>query len=193
MHSHVPKEGFPPLGTTRFAISLPICSQKYVVRCASNHTCSQQLPTNSLELLLTVRMGRAGCGVGDSRRPTSMYGSLTPMPPPTRTCHPLPAIERRVYDQRIREVEHSSFVFSVNRGMGRKVTCFYKCLASMLAYKWDQAYSTTRWWLRCRLNFSLIRSAIQVLRGARSSQGHAVHFPASVDLVITESRIAPDS
>ena len=96
---HVPKEGFPPLGTTRFAISLLIFSQKYVVRCASNHTCSRQLPTNSLELPLTHRMGRGSmspqteCGVGDSRRPTSMYRSSPPMPPPTRTSHLLPAIE----------------------------------------------------------------------------------------------------
>ena len=104
--------------------------------------------------------------------------------------------KKRAYDQRIREVEHSSFsplVFSATGGMGREATCFYKRLASMLAHKWDQAYSTTLWWLRCCLNFSLIRSAIQALRGARSSQGHTVHFPASVDLVITESRIAPDS
>ena len=104
--------------------------------------------------------------------------------------------KKRAYDQRICEVEHSSFsplIFSATGGMGREATCFYKRLASMLAHKWDQAYSTTLWWLRCRLNFSLIRSAIQALHGARSSQGHAVHFPASVDLVIMESRIAPDS
>ena len=113
------------------------------------------------------------------------------------TCYRMHEREKkRAYDQRIREVEHSSFsplIFSATGGMGREATCFYKHLASMLAHKWDQAYSTTLWWLRCRLNFSLIRSAIQALCGARSSQGHAVHFPASVDLVITESHIAPDS
>ena len=103
--------------------------------------------------------------------------------------------KKRAYDQRVREVEHSSFtplVFSATGGMGREATCFYKRLASMLANKWDQPYSTTLWWLRCRLTFSLIRSAIQALRGARSSQGHAVHTPDSVDLVVTESRITPD-
>ena len=104
--------------------------------------------------------------------------------------------KKRAYDQRIREVEHSSFsplVFSATGGMGREATCFYKRLASMLAHKWDQPYSTTLWWLRCRLTFSLIRSAIQALRGARSSQGHAFHSPTSVDLVISESGIAHDS
>ena len=89
--------------------------------------------------------------------------------------------KKRAYEQRIREVEHSSFtplVFSATGGMGREAKCFYKRLASMLSHKWDQSYSTTLWWLRCRLTFSLIRSAIQALRGARSSQGHAAHTPA---------------
>ena len=103
--------------------------------------------------------------------------------------------KKRAYEQRIREVEHSSFtplVFSATGGIGREATCFYKRLASMLAQKWDQPYSTTLWWLRCCLTFSLIRSDIQCLRGARSSQGHAVFSSASVDLAITESCIAPD-
>ena len=46
--------------------------------------------------------------------------------------------KKRAYDQRIREVEHSSFsplVFSATGGMGREATCFYKRLASMLAHK----------------------------------------------------------
>ena len=103
--------------------------------------------------------------------------------------------KKRVYEQRIREVEHSSFtplVFSATGGMGREATCFYKRLASMLAQKWDHPYSTTLCWLRCRLTFSLIRSAIQALRGARSSRGQAAHSPAAIDLAITESYITPD-
>ena len=41
VHSHVPKEVFPPSGTMKFVISRPTSSQKYVMRCASNWTCSQ--------------------------------------------------------------------------------------------------------------------------------------------------------
>ena len=70
--------------------------------------------------------------------------------------------------------------------------CFYKSLASMLAQKWDHLYSNTLCWLRCRLTFSLICSAIEFLRGARSSRDHAVHSPAPIDLAITESHITPD-
>ena len=47
--------------------------------------------------------------------------------------------KKRVYEQRMHEVEHSSFtpLFSATGGMGREATCFYKHLASMLAQKWD--------------------------------------------------------
>ena len=44
-------------------------------------------------------------------------------------------------------------------------------------------------WLRCRLTFSLLCSAIQAIRGARSSQGHAVGSPTAIDLINPESNI----
>ena len=84
--------------------------------------------------------------------------------------------KKRVYEQRIREVEHSSFtplVFSATGGMGREATCFYKRLASMLAQKWEYPYSTTLCWLRCHLTFSLIRSAIQA--GSRQVRHSLYH------------------
>ena len=104
--------------------------------------------------------------------------------------------KKRMYEQRIREVEHSSFtpiVLSATGGMGREATCFYKRLASMLAHKWESSYSSTLCWLRCRLSFSLIRSAIQALRGARSSRGHAARPPSAIDLAISECLIMPDN
>ena len=103
--------------------------------------------------------------------------------------------KKRTYEQRIRKVEHSSFtplVFLATGGMGREATCFYKQLASVLTQKCDHPYCTTLWWLRCRLTFSLIRSAIQALRGTRSSRGQATHPPAAIDLAITETHITPD-
>ena len=62
-------------------------------------------------------------------------------------------------------------------------------LASLLYTMWDQPYSTTMGWLHCRLSFSLLRSSILCIRGARSSLSHAatsVSLP--VDLVTSESR-----
>ena len=100
--------------------------------------------------------------------------------------------KKRAYEQRCREVEHASFtplVMSATGGLAKEATIFYKRLASMLASKWDHSYSSTLCWLRCRLNFSLLRSSIQALRGSRSSIDHPVKAPVVVDLVNIESRI----
>ena len=48
-------------------------------------------------------------------------------------------------------------------------------------------------WLRCSLSFSLLRSAIQCIRGARSSIGHYVSAPPPMDLVRIESNLTIDS
>ena len=96
----------------------------------------------------------------------------------------------RKYEQRIREVEHSTFtplVLTASGGMGNQATTFYKRLASLLAEKWDSPYGTTISWLRCRLCFSLLRSSIQAIRGARSSQ--AAGSPGATDLATSESQI----
>ncbi len=84
----------------------------------------------------------------------------------------------RAYGQRVREVEHATFVpivMSATGGLSKQATNFYKRLASLLADKWDQPYSTTLHWLRCSLSFSLLRSAIQciytwrtIIKGARN-------------------------
>ena len=56
-------------------------------------------------------------------------------------------------------------------GLGSAATVTYKRLASSLASKWDQTYSDTMSWLRCRISFSLLRSSIQGIRGVASSPG----------------------
>ena len=90
----------------------------------------------------------------------------------------------------VREIKHASFtplVLSTSRGLAKEATNFYKRLTSLLADKWDQPYSQTINWLRCRISFALLRSAIQCIRGARSSCGHAILSP--VDLVTAEANL----
>ncbi len=97
--------------------------------------------------------------------------------------------KKRTYEQRVREVEHASFiplVMSTTGGMAKEATKFYKRLESLLAAKWDQHYSSTLYWLRSRISFSLLRSAIQCIRGARSSSGHPIKL-APVDLVTAKA------
>jgi len=73
---------------------------------------------------------------------------------------------KRAYESCIREVEHSTFtplVFSATGGMGHEATIFYKRLAS-LSEKWKEPYTSVLGWIRCRLFFCLLRSAIQCIR-----------------------------
>ena len=98
-------------------------------------------------------------------------------------------IKKREYELRIWEIERASFtpiVLSSTGGMGSIATTTYKRWHHC---KWGTSYSQTMGWLRCCLSFSLLRSSIQCIRGARSNQGHAIHLPASIELTVRESLI----
>ncbi len=100
--------------------------------------------------------------------------------------------KRRAYEHRVREVEQGSFtplVFSTSGGMGRAATVAYKRLATLIAAKREQPYSSVMGWLRCHLSFSLLRSTVMCLRGSRSRQGFVPRIDTPVDLVIRECRI----
>ena len=103
--------------------------------------------------------------------------------------------KKRAYEQRIREIEHATFtplVLAATVGLANEANVFYKRLASKLASKWDHPYNSTLCWLRCRLAFSLLRSSIQAIRGARLSRRHTVKNPTAIDLVTSECNIHPD-
>ena len=99
-------------------------------------------------------------------------------------------IKQRLYEQRINEVELASFtplIFSTTGGMGKSAAVFYGRLADMIATKTKQPYSSTITWIRCRLNFSLIRSSVSCLRGSR--QNSCPRLPDSTTLAVWEARI----
>ena len=93
----------------------------------------------------------------------SMFEFLTPMPRQTETHHfhhvtGKRADQKRMYEQRCREVEHASFtplVMSATGGLAKEADTFYKRLASLLSTNWDHPYSSTLCWLRCRLCYAL--------------------------------------
>ena len=101
--------------------------------------------------------------------------------------------KKRAYDERVREIEHGSFsplVFSTAGGMVNTATVVYKRLASLLAEKHGTTYSTTLHWLRCRLNFSLLRSAVMCLRGSRTTFHWQANKPTeTIDLACSEGRV----
>ena len=102
--------------------------------------------------------------------------------------------KQQSYEQCIREVQHGSFtplVFSASGGMGELAATAYKRHASLLSFKHGQPYSIVMTWLRCHLSFSLLRSAVRCLRGARSSIGHVTRGAPAVDLAVFEGHVPP--
>ena len=74
--------------------------------------------------------------------------------------------------------------------MGTAASVFYKGLASMLAEKQVQTYAKTIRLLRCTLSFSLMRSALMCIWGARSTWKRPDRPPAlEIELVAAEGRI----
>ena len=102
--------------------------------------------------------------------------------------------KKREYNQRVQEVVAGVFtplVFSTSGGMGKESSVFYKRLANFLSTKRDMPYSRTMGWLRCRLNFALLRSAILCIRGSRSTRKNPL-LETDINLASAESRLSPD-
>ena len=77
-----------------------------------------------------------------------------------------------MYQQWVHKVENASFtplIFTTTGGMGDAATQFYKRLAKLLSAKHSISYGIVMGWLRCKLSFSLLSSAIMCIRGTRSS------------------------
>ena len=81
--------------------------------------------------------------------------------------------KKRKYNNRIISVEQGSFtplVMSVNGGMGRECSIFYSKIAEQIAEKRKESKSETVSWIRRKISFCLLRSAIMCVRGTRSSR-----------------------
>ena len=78
--------------------------------------------------------------------------------------------KRQEYGKRILEVEHGTFtplVLITGGGMAREAEAFYQRLAFLLAEKRRECSSVVMGWLRCKLSFALLRSAIMCVRGTK--------------------------
>ena len=99
----------------------------------------------------------------------------------------------RAYGERIQNIDRGSFtplVFTTSGGMGPMAKMFYSRLAEIMAERKQQAKSFVTAWMRCRLSFSLLRSAIHCLRGTRSSIQRPIHVENNdFEAIIAESRI----
>ena len=98
------------------------------------------------------------------------------------------------YDQRVREVEHASFVpfvSSCTGDIGPSTNVFLKRLRALLAEKHNTEYSLIIALLCCRLNFAFLRAAVMCLRGTRFLRhDHSTIDVTCADLAVTEGNIA---
>ena len=134
-----------------------------------------------------IRKNLLRCSSFQSTRPLQLTIQPLFLLPPARIFE-----EACIWTESQRSATHLFYpmplVLSPTGGMANEATVFYKRLASCLAMKWDQSYSSMMFWLHCHLTFSLLRSAIQCIRGARSSNGHAAKSPPPIKLAISELR-----
>ena len=99
----------------------------------------------------------------------------------------------RAYGERIQHVDQGSFtplVFTTSGGMSPKAKCFYSRLAELMAEKKHQPRSQVVAWMRCRLSFSLLRSALLCLRGTRYSAPTPTDISSlDCEATVVESRL----
>ena len=79
--------------------------------------------------------------------------------------------KKRCYNNRVMDIEHGSFtplVFSAYGGSGIEANQFISELSVKLALKHHAELSVMTNWLRTKLSFSILRSAILCIRGSRS-------------------------
>ena len=79
--------------------------------------------------------------------------------------------KKRTYNRRVVEVEHGSFtplIFTPYGGTSRETEKFVTTLAWKIAQKRDLMENSVVHWIRTKLSFTLIKSAILCIRGSRS-------------------------
>ena len=72
--------------------------------------------------------------------------------------------------------------------MGDAASQVYKRLVNLLTEKLDLSYGEVMGWIRCKLSFALVRSAIMCIRGA-PLRLHSPVFDAPLDVQIAETHL----
>ena len=80
------------------------------------------------------------------------------------------AEKKRTYNQRVMQVEQGTFtplIFTVAGSMSPECSTFHKNLAEKISEKTGERYNDVINFIRCKLSFMTIRSALLCLRGSR--------------------------
>ena len=90
--------------------------------------------------------------------------------------------KRRDYEQRVTQVEKSSFtplVYSTTGGMGPLATAFHQRVASLVAERKQERYGDVLSLMRTKLSFALLKSVLVSIRGARGKTTRSAVTPLS--------------
>ena len=88
--------------------------------------------------------------------------------------------KKRSYNDRVMQIENATFtplVFSCSGGMAPECRMFFKQVASLITDKRKETYSVVSSWIKTKLSFALLRSALLCIRGTR----HPFHKPIVTD------------
>ena len=81
--------------------------------------------------------------------------------------------KKRLYTQRVMDVEQGTFaalVFTTTGGMGEECMRYHNRLAELVAAKKGEDCATTVSWIRSKVSFAILRSALLCLRGSRTAK-----------------------
>ena len=79
--------------------------------------------------------------------------------------------KKRQYAERVIEIEQGTFtplVLTTTGGMADECVKYHSRLAELIANKKGESYSSAISWIRAKVSFAIVRSAILCLRGSRS-------------------------
>ena len=76
--------------------------------------------------------------------------------------------KKRKYNSRVTEIEQGTFtplVFTTTGGLAGECLRYHSRLAELLSAKKQESYATTIAWVRAKVSFAILRSALLCLRG----------------------------
>ena len=102
--------------------------------------------------------------------------------------------KKRKYAERILQIEQGTFtplIFTTTGGMAPECQMFHSRLAELIVIKKAEEYSKTMNWLKVKISFSLIRSALVCLRGSRClrRRPYSELNEVDIDIQTVEERI----
>ena len=104
--------------------------------------------------------------------------------------------KKTAYNERVINVDQGTFtplIFSTSVGMGMECLRYHKRLATLIACKRGEDYSSTMNFIRKKIRFSLLRSTLIAIRGTRVKIQHFRRIPiADVDIGLVDSRSSSD-